>query len=178
VLFGIGPTYLFVLKHRLPFDLPLARKEMWLSVLATNLAIAATMTALMLAIGPIGLLKIQAPVIMLASSLGVWMFFVQHQFDKAHWRRDGDWNVQVAALQGSSHYALPGVLRWLTANIGLHHVHHLCSRIPNYRLQDCMRMVPELEWHTRRLTLRESFQCARLALWDEERGRLVRFRDA
>lgn len=178
VMFGLGPVYLFVLKHRLPLDLPLARREMWLSVLATNLAIAATMTALMLAVGPIGLLKIQAPMILLASSLGVWMFFVQHQFQDAHWRRDGAWNVQVAALRGSSHYLLPGVLRWLTANIGLHHVHHLCSRIPNYHLQDCVGQIHELAAHARCLTLLESFRCARLALWDEERGRMVRFRDA
>lgn len=176
VLFGLGPTYLFVLKHRLPLDLPLARKEMWLSVLATNLAIAGAMTALTLAIGPIGLLKIQGPVILLASSLGVWMFFVQHQFEQAHWRRGADWNVQVAALQGSSHYVLPRVLRWLTASIGLHHVHHLCSRVPNYRLQDCVDDIPELA-QARRLTLWQSVGCARLALWDEERGRMVRFRD-
>jgi omega-6 fatty acid desaturase (delta-12 desaturase) len=178
VLFGLGPTYLFVLKHRLPLDLPLARKEMWLSVLATNLAIAGAMTALVLTLGPVGLLKIQGPVILLASSLGVWMFFVQHQFERSHWRRDGEWNVQVAALQGSSYYVLPRFLRWLTGSIGLHHVHHLCSRIPNYRLQDCVEQVPELAPHARRLTLLESFRCARLALWDEERRRMVRFRDA
>jgi len=177
VLFGLGPAYVFVLKHRLPLDLPLARREMWLSVLATNLAIAASMTALMLAIGPIGLLKIQAPMILMASSLGVWMFFVQHQFEPAHWQRDGEWNVQVAALQGSSYYALPRVLRWLTASIGLHHVHHLCSRIPNYRLQDCVVQIPELAPHAHRLTLRESFHCARLALWDEQHGRMIRFCD-
>jgi acyl-lipid omega-6 desaturase (Delta-12 desaturase) len=176
VLFGLGPTYLFVLKHRLPVDLPWSRREMWLSVLATNLAIAGTITALILAIGPVGLMKIQGPVILLASALGVWMFFVQHQFEDAHWRREGEWNVHQAALAGSSHYVLPRVLRWLTANIGLHHVHHLCSRIPNYRLQECVNELPELA-QARRLTLWQSLGCARLALWDEERDRMVRFRD-
>ena len=176
VLLGLGPTYLFVLKHRLPVDLPLARKEMWLSVLATNLAIAGVITALALVIGPVGLLKIQAPVVLMASSLGVWLFFVQHQFEDTHWRRDGAWNVHLAALQGSSHYALPRALRWLTASIGLHHVHHLSSRIPNYRLQDCVDQIPELA-QARRLTLLDSLRCVRLALWDEERGRMIRFRD-
>lgn len=176
VLFGLGPTYLFVLKHRLPVDLPWSRREMWLSVLATNLAIAGAITALILAIGPVGVMKIQGPVILLASSLGVWLFFIQHQFEDAHWRPDGDWNVHVAALQGSSHYVLPGVLRWLTGSIGLHHVHHLCSRIPNYRLQDCVDQLPELA-KAQSLTLWQSIGCARLALWDEARGRMVRFRD-
>ena len=176
VLFGLGPTYLFVLKHRLPVDLPWSRREMWLSVFATNLAIAGAFTALILAIGPVGLMKIQGPVILLASALGVWMFFVQHQFEDAHWRRDGEWNVHLASLEGSSHYVLPRVLRWLTASIGLHHVHHLCSRIPNYRLQDCVDQLPELA-QARRLTLWQSLGCARLALWDEERDRMVRFRD-
>jgi len=176
VLFGIGPVYLFVLKHRLPVDLPWSRRQMWLSVLATNLAIAGIITALTLMIGPIGLVMIHVPVILLASSLGVWMFFVQHQFEDAHWRRDGQWNVHVAALEGSSYYVLPRALRWLTANIGLHHVHHLCSRIPNYRLQECVDQIPELA-QARRLTMLDSVRCARLALWDEERGQMVRFRD-
>lgn len=177
VMFGLGPTYLFVLKHRLPVDLPSMKTGLWLSVISTNLAIVALMTALALGIGPIGLVKIQAPVILLASSLGVWMFFVQHQFQDAHWRHGGDWNAHEAALKGSSYYALPPVLRWLTASIGLHHVHHLCSRIPNYRLQECVDRIPELA-QARRLTMLQSIACARLALWDEERGRLVRFREA
>jgi omega-6 fatty acid desaturase (delta-12 desaturase) len=176
VLFGLGPTYLFVLKHRLPVDLPWSRREMWLSVLATNLAIAGAITAMILTIGPLGLVKIHVPVILLASSLGVWLFFIQHQFEGGHWRHDGDWNVHLAALQGSSHYVLPGFLRWMTASIGLHHVHHLCSRIPNYRLQDCVDQLPDLA-EARRITLWQSLGCARLALWDEARGRMVRFRD-
>ncbi len=177
VMFGLGPTYLFVLKHRLPFDLPAMKKGPWLSVITTNLAIASLMTALALAIGPVGLLKIQAPVILLASSLGVWMFFVQHQFQDAHWRHEDDWDVHEAALRGSSYYALPKVLRWLTGSVGLHHVHHLCSRIPNYRLQECVDQIPELG-RARRLTMLQSIACARLALWDEASGRMVRFREA
>jgi len=153
------------------------KRGLWLSVITTNLAIAAIMTALALAIGPVGLVKIQAPMILLASSLGVWMFFVQHQFQDAHWRHDGEWNVHEAALQGSSYYALPQALRWLTASIGLHHVHHLCSRVPNYRLQECVDQIPELA-QARRLTMLQSIGCARLALWDEESCRMVRFREA
>src|SRR5581483_10551580 len=145
--------------------------------ITTNLGIAAVMTTLALAIGPVGLVKIQVPVILLASSLGVWMFFVQHQFQDAHWRHDGEWNLHEAALRGSSYYALPRVLRWVTASIGLHHVHHLCSRIPNYRLQECVEQIPELA-QARRLTMLQSIACARLALWDEDRGCMVRFREA
>jgi len=177
VMFGLGPTYLFVLKHRLPVDLPAMKRGLWLSVITTNLGIAAVMTTLALAIGPVGLVKIQVPVILLASSLGVWMFFVQHQFQDAHWRHDGEWNLHEAALRGSSYYALPRVLRWVTASIGLHHVHHLCSRIPNYRLQECVEQIPELA-QARRLTMLQSIACARLALWDEDRGCMVRFREA
>ncbi len=176
VLFGIGPIYLFVLKHRLPFDLPLLKKGLWFSVMATNLAIVALTVALAMMIGTVDLLKVQIPVTLLASSIGVWMFFVQHQFEDSYWRHEGDWNFHQASLQGSSYYSLPRVLQWFTASIGIHHIHHLCSRIPNYRLQECLDGIPELK-QVSRLTLRESLKCARLSLWDEDIGRMVRFRE-
>lgn len=176
VLFGIGPTYLFILKHRLPLDMPLVRSGLWRNLLATNVAIVASTVGLALLVGPLALLKLHLPIVLLASSAGIWLFYVQHQFADSYWRRDGKWNFHQAALQGSSYYSLPRPLQWLTANIGLHHIHHLCSRIPNYRLQECLDENPELR-EARRLTLAESLRCARLALWNEETGRMVRFRD-
>ncbi|HSA82716.1 MAG TPA: fatty acid desaturase, partial [Geminicoccaceae bacterium] len=110
-------------------------------------------------------------------SAGVWLFYVQHQFEHTWWAWDADWNLHTAALHGSSHYDLPPVLRWFTANIGIHHVHHLCSRIPGYRLGEALREHPELR-AVSRLTLKESLRCLRLTLWDEDQRRLVGFRDA
>jgi omega-6 fatty acid desaturase (delta-12 desaturase) len=119
---------------------------------------------------------VQLPIILLAGSAGVWLFYVQHQFERTFWAHEDGWSFQEAALYGSSHYDLPGILRWFTANIGVHHVHHLCSRIPYYRLPRVLREHPELRL-LNRLTLLESLQCVRLALWDERRRRLVSFRE-
>jgi omega-6 fatty acid desaturase (delta-12 desaturase) len=117
------------------------------------------------------------PTTLVAASLGVWFFYVQHQFENAHWDRKDDWSFHDAALHGSSYYVLPGVIRWFSANIGMHHIHHLASRIPFYRLPEAMRDVPVLS-RMSRLTLRESFRTVRLALWDEQARRLVTFREA
>ncbi len=176
VLFGIGPIYLFIFKHRLPLDLPWPQRGPWLSVLGTNVALAFVLTALALAVGPIDFLKIQLPLVLLASSIGVWLFFVQHQYETAYWRPGQNWNFHQAALYGSSHYSLPRFLQWMTASIGLHHVHHLSSRIPSYRLQECLDRTPELKVAPR-LTLIQSLACATLSLWDEQAGRMIRFRD-
>ena len=114
---------------------------------------------------------------MLAATFGVWLFYVQHQFEETLWDENRGWNLHEAALHGSSHYDLPLLLRWFSANIGVHHVHHLCSRIPYYRLPSVMREHPELR-DIGRLTLMQSFRCVRLALWDETQRRLVSFREA
>jgi omega-6 fatty acid desaturase (delta-12 desaturase) len=126
-------------------------------------------------IGLEALLLVHLPIILIAASIGVWLFYVQHQFEHTKWEGQQGWDMREAALYGSSHYDLPHVLRWLTANIGVHHVHHLCSRIPFYRLMRVMRDHPALRTVSR-LTLFDSIRCARLALWDESRGRLVPFR--
>lgn len=175
VLFGIGPIYLFILKHRLPLDMPL-RSGVWRNLLATNAGIVALIVVLAMLVGPIEMLKLQLPIVVLAASAGIWLFHVQHQFEESYWQRDGSWSFYQAALQGSSYYCLPRALQWLTASIGLHHIHHLCSRIPNYRLQQCLDDNPELR-QARRVTLVESLRCARLSLWNEETGRMIRFRD-
>lgn len=175
VLFGIGPAYLFLVKHRLPLDLPLRQFGLWRSVLLTNLAILAALAGLAALIGPMALAMIHLPVVMLASAIGVWMFVVQHQFRETLWRHEGEWNFGEAALHGSSFYDLPRPLHWLTANIGMHHIHHLCSTIPSYRLPECIKQFPEL-CAIGRVTLLESFRSVRLALWDERAAAMISFR--
>nr|WP_322100073.1 fatty acid desaturase [Geminicoccus roseus] len=175
VMFGIGPAYLFVLQYRLPLGF-MGKGRPWLSTMLTNLAIAAMAAVLIWQVGLATFLLVHVPVVLLAAAAGVWLFYVQHQFEETHWAPDVDWSMPEAALHGSSHYDLPAVLRWFTANIGIHHVHHLVSRIPYYRLPEVLRDHPELR-EVGRLTLRESLGCVRLVLWDETRKRLVSFRE-
>jgi acyl-lipid omega-6 desaturase (Delta-12 desaturase) len=177
VMFGIGPAYLFFVQQRLPLGLLRAGWQPWVSTMATNFAIASIAAALIWFIGIKAFLIVHLPMMLLAASIGVWLFYVQHQFEDTMWESDDAWSQQETALQGSSHYDLPAVLRWFTANIGVHHVHHLCSRIPYYRLPRVLRDHPELR-AVGRLTLFESFRCVRLVLWDEAQRRLVSFREA
>ena len=177
VMFGLGPAWVFLLQHRLPVGFMREGWRPWLSAMATNAAVAALAAAIIWHIGLAAFLLIHLPVMLVAATIGVWLFYVQHQFEDAHWDRDGNWSFHDAALHGSSHYDLPGVLRWLTANIGIHHVHHLSSRIPSYRLSEVLRDRPELR-EVGRLTLWQSFRTVSLALWDENRRRLVSFRQA
>jgi acyl-lipid omega-6 desaturase (Delta-12 desaturase) len=148
----------------------------WLSTMATNIAIAAVVAMMISLVGAGPFLLVHLPITFFGASIGVWLFYVQHQFEDTFWSPDEGWNFHEAALRGSSHYDLPQVLRWFTANIGIHHVHHLCSRIPYYRLSRVLRDHPKLA-AIGRLTLLESLRCARIALWDEERRRGISFRD-
>jgi len=177
VMFGIGPAYLFLLQHRAPLgQMRGAGWRPWISTMATNAAIALAATILMIVIGVGPFLIIHLPIIVLAASIGVWLFYVQHQFDSTTWDRDADWSHPEAALHGSSHYDLPVVLRWFSANIGVHHVHHLSSRIPFYRLGEVLRHHPELAG-IGRLTLWRSLRCVNFVLWDEDARRLISFRE-
>jgi acyl-lipid omega-6 desaturase (Delta-12 desaturase) len=176
VMFGIGPAYVFVLRQRLPFGLMRGGWQPWLSTMATNFAIALIVTVLIWFIGIGPFLLVHLPITLLAGSIGVWLFYIQHQFEQTFWAYDGEWTLHQAALYGSSHYDLPWILCWFTANIGVHHVHHLCSRIPYYRLPRALRDHPELRGVSR-VTLLQSFSCVRLALWDEGRRQLVSFRE-
>ncbi len=177
VLFVFGSAYLFLLRHRFPIAVNKDDAMRWISPMATNLGIAAIVTGLIWLVGIGPFLMVQLPITLLAASIGVWLFYIQHQFDETFWAPAGDWNPHEAALQGSSHYDLPHVLRWMTGNIGIHHVHHLSSRIPFYRLRQVLRDHPELQ-SVNRLTLWQSLRCIPLALWDENRQRLVSFRTA
>ncbi|MBR0954258.1 fatty acid desaturase [Bradyrhizobium canariense] len=177
VMFGVGPTYLFILKHRLPVGVMRGGWKPWLSTMGTNTAIAVLAVTMIRLVGYGPFLLVHLPIIVLAASIGVWLFYVQHQFEHTHWAHEKTWNFHDAALHGSSHYQLPGVLRWFTANIGVHHIHHLSSRIPCYRLPDVLRDHPQFAG-VGRITLLQSLQTVRLALWDEERQRLVSFGEA
>ena len=175
VMFGIGPAYLFLLQQRLPVG-ALREKAEWLSIMATNVAIAVVVAVFVWLIGLVPFLLLHLPVVLLAAAIGVWLFYVQHQFEETFWAQDVDWSHPEAALHGSSHYDLPRVLRWFTANIGIHHVHHLASRIPYYRLPSVLSDHPELA-DVGRLSLGDSIRCVRLVLWDEARRKLVSFRE-
>jgi len=177
VMFGIGPAYVFFLVNRLPFGAMKNGVKPWASALLTNLGVVILYGALIWAVGWKIFVLIQIPTVLVAASIGVWMFYVQHQFDETHWSRTGEWDREHAALQGSSYYDLPKWLMWMTGNIGVHHVHHLSSRIPFYQLPRILKAHPELK-SVGRLTFVQSLKCVKLALWDEMNQRMVSFRTA
>lgn len=176
IMFGVGPAYLFILRHRLPFGVTRQGWMPWISTLATNGAIAIVVAATTWKIGVGPFVLVHLPITILAAAIGVWLFYVQHQFEHTFWSEGRNWSFPTSALYGSSYYDLPAVLRWFTANIGVHHVHHLCSRIPSYRLPLALRHHPQLI-NVGRLTLRQSLACVRLVLWDETTHRLISFRE-
>lgn len=176
VMFGIGPAYLFIVQHRLPVGLMRAGWGPWLSTQVTNAVAALIAGVLIWQIGLGAFLLVHLPIMLLAATIGVWLFYVQHQFEHTVWADNTTWNLHDVALHGSSYYVLPGVLRWFTANIGIHHVHHLCSRIPYYRLPRVLRDNPELGT-IGRLTMWNSIKCVRLVLWDEREKKLISFRE-
>ena len=176
VLFVFGPLFQFFVYHRFTAIVPPDWKEERLSILRHDLALALLALAAHLTIGLKAALLIYVPTAALSAVIGVWHFYVQHQYEETYWRRDAEWDLVDASFEGSSWYDLPRILQWFTGNIGFHHIHHLNSRIPNYRLEPAMRENAALQ-RVKRLTLRESLKCPRLALWDEEKRRLVGFDD-
>lgn len=174
-LLGVGPLYLFVIKYRLPLEMIRRQPKILIGVMVTNLAIAAMLTSLSLGFGFVDVLLVQAPIVILSSTAGVWLFYVQHQFENTYWRQDKQWEFHEASVMASSYYDLPQPLRWFSADIGIHHLHHLCSRIPNYRLRSCLDELSALQ-DLNRIGLRDSLSCFRLRLWDEYSQRLMPFK--
>ena len=176
VLLVVGPVWQFVIKHRLPLDIPRSWKREWASVHWTNVGLAAVVALMCWLVGWRTFLLVQVPVTLIAGAIGVYLFYVQHQYEDTYWRYREAWNYYASGLEGASHLVMPKLLQWWTANIGLHHIHHVASRIPNYRLQQCFDDNPVLQRVTT-LTLPASVRTLWLTLWDEDERKLVGFRE-
>lgn len=177
VLLGFGPAYLFLLRHRLPIGLMKEGRIYWYSAIATNLVTALLLAIPLYFVGFGVTALVFFPVLLSAASMGVWLFYVQHQFPEAHWDTADEWSFHDAALHGSSHLDLPPVLAWFSGHIGIHHVHHLASRVPFYRLPEVLDKHPQLHG-LNRFTALQAWGTLRLALWDEELREMVSFRQA
>jgi omega-6 fatty acid desaturase (delta-12 desaturase) len=172
ILLGVAPALLFIVAQR--FTSPGAgKRERW-GVFLTNLALLALAVVLSGWVGWKAYLLVQLPVLLFAATIGVWLFYIQHQFEDTYWERGGEWDYVRAAMQGSSYYKLPRLLQWFTGNIGLHHIHHLSSRVPNYALQQCHDENPIFQ-RVSIITFWASLQALSLRLWDEEQQKLVGF---
>jgi acyl-lipid omega-6 desaturase (Delta-12 desaturase) len=176
LLLTVGPLFHFVVKHRYPWDIPRDWKQAWASVWWTNFWLVVLLVVAWQTIGLRSFFLVQAPVTFVTCAAGVWLFYVQHQFEETYWHRHQDWNYFEAAVFGSSQLVLPRPLQWITANIGIHQVHHLNAQIPNYRLEECLNANPALQQATR-ITFRDTFRLLGLALWDEDRDRLIPFKE-
>lgn len=183
VLLMFGTPFYVIVLQRFPFNQgtgfypnyqSLSSSSIRKSIMLTNLSIVAFYGSIGMFVGLGPLLAAYLPVLIVTSWIGGWLFYIQHQFEDTYWAENKDWDIHEAALLSSSYYELPKVLQWFTGNIGLHHIHHLCSGIPNYKLQECMDARPELKT-INKLTLRESLKCPSLKLWDEKLEKLVGF---
>ena len=170
VLFAIAPLFVFLVKHR--FSSAKAGRRERYSVYWTNLALFGMAVGMSVVFGLETYLIIQIAVMLIAGSAGMWLFYVQHQFEGVYWERRGSWDYTAAALQGSSFYKLPKVLQWFSGNIGFHHIHHLSPRIPNYHLEKCHKAEPLFQ-SVPPVTLFSSFKSLTFRLWDEQRRKLV-----
>lgn len=179
VLIVLGVPLYFLVVHRLPYNDAIPRVDAWRSAGGLNLALVAFYGALVWLSGWAALLAV-LPVVVMGAWVGGWLFYIQHQFEETRWDKGDAWDLHVAAFGGSSWYVLPRAAQWVTGSIGLHHIHHLCSRVPFYRLQACFNDSAELRAASERvkLTFGKSLACINLALWDERRRRLVSFAEA
>lgn len=179
-MFGIGPIYTFVISQRTPLAFRSTKsKKGARSLIYTDLALVALVIGMSLLFGWKTFLLVESPIIIVAATAGVWLFYVQHNFEDTYWRAHPEWDYTQAALQGCSYYKMPRILQWFTGNIGLHHIHHLSPRIPNYLLQKCHNENPTFQ-DVPALTLGSSLRLlwSKLALWDEKQQKLIGFRQA
>lgn len=174
-LFVIAPFFLFAVVNRFPKS-RFESKKLYRSHIITNLGILLICLLISFTLGFKYYLLIQIPVLFFSSAMGVWMFFIQHQFEDVYWEREGEWDILNAALKGSSFYKLPWILDWITGHIGYHNIHHLNPRIPNYYLRKCYREIRELKQGPT-ITLFESFKMAMLTLYDEKSKKLISVRE-
>jgi len=174
VLFGLAPLFLFLILQRIPASKADRRERH--SVHWMNLAILGMAVAFSWVFGIVPYVLIQVTMLMVAGGFGVWMFYVQHQFEDVYWERSDNWDFTAAALQGSSFYKLPRILQWFSGNIGFHHIHHLSSRIPNYNLERCHRADPLFQ-QVKPITFFPSLKSMTFRFWDEKRKKLVGYRE-
>lgn len=171
VIFLVGPVFEFVVLQRVPHFNAASKSREWSSVMWTNLALLGIFVGMGVTIGFTEYLLVQLPIITIAASIGVWLFYVQHQYENVYWERHDEWDFATAALHGSSFYKLPRILQWFSGNIGFHHIHHLSPRIPNYKLEECHNENPIFQVEP--LTLRESLKSLHIRLWDEDRHKMI-----
>jgi omega-6 fatty acid desaturase (delta-12 desaturase) len=174
VMFGLGPIFVFVLQYR--FNRKGARRKERLNTYLMNALIVGVYALMGFALGWESFLLVQGPIFYMSGVLGIWLFYVQHQFEDSYFEKDDEWSYVMAAVEGSSYYKLPKVLQWLTGNIGFHHVHHLSPKVPNYYLEDAHEATPPLQKATT-ITILQSFESLRFRLWDERDKKFVSFRD-
>jgi omega-6 fatty acid desaturase (delta-12 desaturase) len=172
VMFGLGPLFMFLISHR--FTTKDAKKREKRSVYLTNVALLIIVFIALFTIGWKAYLLIQLPVIYFAGLAGIWLFYVQHQFEDVYWANHENWDFNQAAMKGSSYYKLPRLLQWFSGNIGFHHIHHLSARIPNYNLPACQKQIAAFA-SVKPITFWKSLKQARLRLWDENQLRMVGF---
>jgi omega-6 fatty acid desaturase (delta-12 desaturase) len=175
IFLGIGPGYSFLITQR--FLHKWEGKHERFSAMVTNVAIVMIVALASLIIGLKTYLMIQVPIMLIAGAIGVWLFYVQHQFEGVYWAHQGEWDPVRAAMEGCSYYKLPRILQWFTGNIGLHHVHHVLPKIPNYRLQESYDSTPEMQ-KVQKLTFIKSLRSLKLNLWDQDKHKLVSFASA
>ena len=176
IMFGLGPLWMFLIQHR--FALPRFDRRATLSVVWNNLALLVWLGGLSLIFGPLAVLGVMLPIFWIAGMTGIWLFYVQHQFEGVYWAHESDWSYVLSAVKGASYYQLPKILQWFSGNIGFHHIHHLSPRIPNYRLEEAYNDLPILRAEVKTIKFLEAIPTIRLRLIDEaHNNRLVTFQD-
>jgi omega-6 fatty acid desaturase (delta-12 desaturase) len=170
----VGAIAVIFLKHRLPLDNPFNSVKSWVNIMLTNIGIGMVVTSIIYFLGWEALLLVYLPVYLFSSVSGIALFFIQHQYEDTYWAEDAKWSPFTTALYGSSYFEFSKFPSWLINNINLHHIHHLNSRVPFYRLRECLEAIPELQQVPQR-TFRDIPNCFKLALWDEDNKKLVSF---